>query len=101
MHVLAPRGGPRAGGFDRGPSRAAAEVAPEGTTPTMPQPEMFAAGARATFGPDGAPTDADTREHLARSMGAFAAWMRRVGPAVEDRPRPAPPPESGGPARQP
>ena len=68
---------------------------------TMPQPEVFVAGARAKFGPDGALTDADTREHLGRYMGAFAAWVRRVGPAAEDRPRPAPPPESGGPARQP
>ena len=67
---------------------------------TMPQPEVFVGDARAKFGPDGTLTDADTRERLGRYMDAFAAWVRRVGPA-ESRPRPAPPPESGGPARQP
>ncbi|CAN7342246.1 NAD(P)H-dependent oxidoreductase [Phenylobacterium sp. LjRoot219] len=43
----------------------------------MPQPELLVFRAHEKFDDDGRLTDAATREHLARYLTAFAAWIRR------------------------
>jgi chromate reductase, NAD(P)H dehydrogenase (quinone) len=43
--------------------------------PAMPQPEAYLGGADKFFGPDGALTNAGTREFLEKFMAAFALWI--------------------------
>jgi chromate reductase len=51
----------------------------------MPQPELLMFKAHEKFDPEGRLTDASTREHLARYLTAFAAWVRRFPPNPEER----------------
>jgi chromate reductase len=64
----------------------------------MPQPEVFVTFARDKFDGMGSLTDDATRAFLGRFMAAFGAWVARVIPA-EERERPPPARESGGPLR--
>jgi chromate reductase len=45
----------------------------------MPQPEVLVRRASEMFDADGRLTDEATREHLAKFLVAFAAWIERVG----------------------
>ena len=45
----------------------------------MPQPEVLVRRASEMFDADGRLTDEATREHLAKFLVAFAAWIARVG----------------------
>src|SRR5688572_11320367 len=45
----------------------------------MPQPEVLIRRASEMFDADGRLTDDATREHLAKFLVAFAAWIERVG----------------------
>jgi chromate reductase len=44
----------------------------------MPQPEVLVRKASDLFDSDGRLTDEATREHLAKFLAAFAAWIRRL-----------------------
>ena len=44
----------------------------------MPQPEVLVARAREKFDADGRLVDEATREHLAKFLAAFGAWIERV-----------------------
>jgi chromate reductase len=45
----------------------------------MPQPEVLIRRASEMFDADGRLTDEGTRDHLAKFLVAFAAWIERVG----------------------
>jgi chromate reductase, NAD(P)H dehydrogenase (quinone) len=51
--------------------------------PPMQQPEAYIGGAAKLFDENGTLSDESTREHLAKFMGSFAAWLRTNSAAAK------------------
>jgi chromate reductase len=48
----------------------------------MNQPGMYVAAAHDKFSAEGKLTDEETREHLAKFLAAYAAWLQKMTPAI-------------------